>query len=420
MILVAIAGIGGFARQHHRELLNLEKAGVVRLVAACDPGLPTLGSLVEEFAFAARGVDLYEDFALMLDEKAGRLGLVILCTPIHTHAQLHALCVARGIPCYLEKPPTLDPEELESMIGRDEAAEKSTQVGFNYLAQASRIQLKRRILDDEFGSLQCVSFVGLWQRAHSYYQRNNWAGCLQRGEALLLDSCCGNAMAHHIHNLLFFAGGEDVMHWAGPRRVESELYRANAIEGADTVFARGQLDNDVEFRIAASHACRENVTREILSFDKAVIEVTMTEITIRYYDGAVQTLDAGPVSLGANIRAYLDYVKGTRKRPLTRLSECRPFVALNALLYVAAGGIAAVLPPCRQTETSNDGLSIVEIIEGIEDFCGRFVGTPRFPSECSLPWGISGGEASINHIGNLRKVITRISQSRENLETVQT
>jgi predicted dehydrogenase len=403
-IRCAVAGIGGFGGSHHSSLHILEQEGLFKVIATCDPRAATLEAEKERNRFSQRGVKVYEAFDAMLADHAASVDLVTLATPIQLHAPMHKACVERGIACYLEKPPTLDPVELEGMIAVDAAATHATQVGFNYIYQPFRHALKARIAGGEFGKLLRVSFHGMWPRMQSYYTRNGWAGRLLIGDQILLDSCCGNAMAHHLHNILFFAGIEDPVAWGTPASVDAELYRANPIEGTDTVFTRGVLTNGVEFRIATSHACgAEHTGREILTCEKAEIEIdpTAKTLTIRHCDGRVEKTSVDPATLYDNFVLYAQYMRGEVPRPATLLADTRGFVALNGLLYLAAGGITTVEAPHAAIHPSSDGTSTIHQIAGIEAIAKRMIETGEFPSEQSLPWAKPGGSATADQLGDL-------------------
>jgi predicted dehydrogenase len=390
-------------------MLSLESEGRTKVLATCDPRADALRNICEKFQFAERGVHVYTGFEELLAQHGGQLDLINVSTPIRLHAPMHAGCVARGIPCYLEKPPTLDPDELRVMIGRDFRARKATQVGFIYIAQPERIELKRQIIAGTFGRLLRVSFQGLGMRSHAYYSRNNWAGRLAIGDDLVLDSCCGNAMAHHIHNILFFAGTSELMNWAAPAWVESELYRANAIESADTIFARGELENGVEFRVAATHACQGSLCQETLTFEKGEIRILPWERTeFRHFGECQETREICGVSLADNLGIYFDYLEGKRSRPLTLLSDCRPMVDLNALFYIAASKITSVKEPHRLTMELEQSSTKAEVITGIEDACRDFVQEARFPSDAGLGWAVRGGRADIGHLKDLRQSLDTI------------
>ncbi len=126
---------------------------------------------------------------------------------------------------------TLDPVEFACMITNEAKARYRTQVGFHFVYLSDRLDLKRRIVAGEFGCLKRVSFTGLVRRSLGYYARNQWAGRLMLGNAMVLDSCFGNAFAHNLNNLLFYAGTHGLNQWAQPREVRATLLRANNIQG---------------------------------------------------------------------------------------------------------------------------------------------------------------------------------------------
>lgn len=412
---IGIIGTGGFASSHHGAIQALESGEECRLICACDPDPERLSDARERWGFDRRGVRVYRDYREMLDAERESLDVVTVPTPIPLHAEMHAACVKRGLACYLEKPPTLDPEELERMIAVDRKAKKATQVAFNFIVEEPRQALKRRLLAGEFGPLRRVSFLGVWPRATSYFARNAWAGRLLGPDGrLILDSCIGNAMAHFIHNVLFWAGTGDLFDWAEPESVEAALYRAHPIEGFDTVFLRAGCGGNVELRIAATHACRgasHHVER--VECEKAAITyVTGSRYRIEWRNGAPD--EEGEADrrnlLQENFRAYFAYVRGKADRPLTRLSDARPFVHLNALAYPASGEIAAVGGDSLNRAPAPEG-EFIEIV-GVEDACERFVASGEFPREQGRPWAASrAGMARLEDLSRLPDLVRRMAEA---------
>jgi predicted dehydrogenase len=331
------------------------------------------------------------------------------------HGEQHRACVKHGIACYLEKPPTLDPQELEAMITVETGARFATQVGFNYISQAWRQGLKRRVQAGEFGALRRVAFKGLWRRSQTYYARNRWAGKLVLGDAIVLDSCCGNAMAHYLHNLLFYAGTDGLMAWAAPKFVQAELYRANPIEGADTIFARGILEDDIEFSIAASHACEPTFTHaELIQCERAEIEIPQEgSFTIRHLDGRMESGSTDHRGLRDNLQEYCAYLAGNGKGIATTLQNCRPFVHLNALLYIAAGHIETVYPAHASLRRVADDVRDTFCIPGIEALCEQFIRTGQFPSQSDLPWGGLGAGATRDALHQLPQALEKIGNHQK-------
>jgi predicted dehydrogenase len=333
-----------------------------------------------------REVRIYSDFDELIEREAQRIELVSIATPIPQHAPMHAACVARGLAVYLEKPPSLDPEVLSSMLDLDRDARHQTLVGFNFILEPARRRLKQRLLAGEFGRLRSVAFRALWPRAASYYQRARWAGrLLDDTGALLLDSCLGNATAHFSHNLLFWAGARVLDVWARPDEVEAQLYRGHDIEGADTFFVRGRTVEGVEFRIAVSHVGsalpeqRETVVCEHAS----ILYDAYGSAEIRWANGNVEPVERAPFApLGANYLDYLAYLAGETPRPHTTLGDSVPFVQLNALCYLSSRRIFDFPPELvvRTPATNAHRPSHFVTVRGLELATRDFVRTGEFPN----------------------------------------
>jgi predicted dehydrogenase len=309
----------------------------------------------------------------MLDALSGELDVLTVPAPVPLHAPIHKAAVERDIACYLEKPPTLFWRELDEMLTVEKNAKFTTNVGFNFIVETARQNLKKRILEGEFGKLHCVSFLGHWPRPKSYFTRSPWAGKIALDGRLVLDSCIGNAMAHYIHNVLFWAGTRGLFDWASVAGIEAELYRAHDIENYDTVLTRGKFENGVEFRIAATHAAKPpQYQREEIHCEKAHLTyVPGDEWKIEWRDGRSETgkADRGDL-LVRNFAAYFDYLNGKVPRPLTTLQYSKPFVHLTNLVYIAAQTIEQVDE--EFTISHDDWVAI----GGIEDRMHQFIGRP--------------------------------------------
>jgi predicted dehydrogenase len=324
----------------------------------------------------------------MLLREAERLDVVVVPTPIALHLDMHQACLEAGVACYLEKPPTLAYTELEQMIERDVTAAKKTFVGFNYISEPTRLQLKERIVRGEFGSVLRGSLVAMWRRPQGYFRRNNWGGRLRQDGRLLLDSCFGNAMAHFVHNMLFWVGEKSVYSWGMVDQVCAELYRANDIEGADTFFVEAHA-GEVPLRFAVTHACAcKDYNVETLECERATIRFRVGgEAEIDWQDGRHETIPLPPYLVPyENHLDYFRYLRGECVRPTTTLKDCRSFVYLNDLVHISSTTIEN-LPPEKLTlephDHPEDGLCVA--IKGIEDDVERFIECGIWPGERS--WG---------------------------------
>lgn len=410
LLRVGIIGLGGYAGAHHRSLLALEAQHQARLVCTCDPRAETFAAFQEAHEFSRRGVKVFTDYRVMLDACGHELDMLVVPTPIPLHAEMHRAGVERGIAVYLEKPPTLDHRELEQMIATDRAAKKSTLVGFNFIIERARLTLKQRILNGDFGPLRETHLLAQWPRPATYFTRNNWAGRLLGPDgSVILDSCFGNAMAHFVHNLLFWAGSSQLMTWGQLKTVKAELYRAHAIEGADAFFVEARTTEDVVMRFALSHACAdESVNVETLVCEKASIHYNVGhQAEVRWNDGRIESVLLDPFdALIENHLDYYRYLRGETSRPATTLADSRPFVMLNNLVYISSGVITALPSDDIQSViNAKDGGSYLSV-EGLATALADFLSVGRWPG-VSRGWR-TGTPASLVTPADLPRFISSL------------
>lgn len=384
-IRIGIIGMGGFAGAHHGTVAQLEARGDAKLVCTCDPRIRDFAQQQELWRLADRGVRVFEDYRAMLEACHRELDMVVIPTPIQLHAEMHAAAAALGLPTYLEKPPTLDHVELEQMIATDARLPKASLVGFNFIVEKPRLALKERILAGEFGAVQGATLTGLWPRPTSYFTRNEWAGRLMMNDRIVLDSCLGNALAHFVHNVLFWAGRGDLFSWAKIAAVRAELFRAHAIEGADTFFVEADSTAGVTMRFAISHACSGASSQtEVVLCERATLRYVVGQLTeIRWADGRIDRIPPEPFDgLRENHLEYYRYLRGEAPRPATTLADTRPFTMLNDLAHVSSGIIAPIpwdrVTAVRDEKEQKDYLDVAGLTATQENFIWRGV----WPSAC--------------------------------------
>ena len=377
-IRIGIVGMGGFAASHHHAIARLEDRGVAQLICTCDPQLDSFIGEQTAWRLATRGVRVFHDYRTMLEACHRDLDVVVLPTPIQLHAEMHAAVTSFGLPTYLEKPPTLDYAELDRMIGADARARKATQVGFNFIIEKLRLTLKERLLNGEFGAIRGATLNARWPRPASYFHRNNWAGRLLIDDKVVLDSCFGNAMGHFVHNLLFWTGTGELFSWAQIAAVRAELYRAHAIEGADTFLVETDTTAGITMRFALSHVGSGPSTHsEIVLCDKATLRYTVGgAIDIRWLDGRTETYQLEPYDpLMENHLHFFRYLRGEISRPATTLAESRPLVTLNDLAYISSGRItpipASKIAAVRDEKEQKDYISVTDMKPVFDNFLVR-------------------------------------------------
>ncbi len=411
-IRIGIIGLGGYANTHHHAVLRLEAQNEARLVCTCDPIISASEKL--SLNLSNRGVAFFDHYRSMLQAYAHKLDLIVIPTPLALHAEMHRACVEAGIPCYLEKPPTLDESELEHMIETDCSAKKKTLVGFNYIIEPARLAIKQRMLAGEFGAIQSSSFLGFWRRPNTYFQRNNWSGRLLIGNQLVLDSCFGNALSHFVHNLLFWVGDRSLISWGTTTEVRARLYRAHAIEGADTFFVEA-LVSGVQLRLVVSHACRESeVNTETVVCERATILYEAGNAgEIIWNDGRQEAVNVDPFD--TPIMNHLDhyrYLRGETERPSITLEDCRSFVHLNGLTYISSETIENVAPEHITLEHDN-GSADVPIIADLINHGQRFLSQGIWPNLGIRQLACRPGTAKPSDLTRLREVLAEMTSSSE-------
>lgn len=384
-IRTGILGMGGFAATHHQAVMTLEERGQARLTCTCDPNPDAFQTEQRAWHFARRGVRVFSHHGPLLEACRDQLDLLVVPTPIPLHAEMHRAGIAAGLAVYLEKPPTLDHIELEEMIAQDQRAKKATFVGFNFIIEKPRLALKIRLLAGEFGRLREVHLTGRWPRPTSYFTRNRWAGRLVGDDGrIILDSCLGNAMAHFVHNVLFWAGSGSLMSWAGLEGVQAELYRAHAIEGADTFFVQATTPERVQLKIAISHACLDSITpAETVVCERAVLRYAVGQAAeVQWQDGRVERLGLPPFdTLVDNHLEYYRYLRGEIDRPATTLVDSRAFVALNDLAYVSSQKIVTLAADQVRSQRNEQDQKNYFVINNLANTQDAFIHQGIWPSE---------------------------------------
>ncbi|KAA9089627.1 DUF6807 family protein [Microbacterium radiodurans] len=225
---IALVGVHGYGAVH---LANLRRLGDrVRLIAVADPVPPAAGELPDRTRVFG---DLTGLLAAADRGDIDRIDVVIVATPLHTHAALAATVLARGIDLYLEKPPVVSSSDFAALSDAAAASGARVQVGFQSLGSLALPALAADRFD--IGAIQAVGAVGLWARDAAYWKRSRWAGRRELDGVAVVDGVVTNPLAHATATALAIAGA------TGARdvtQVTTDLYRANEIEGDDTSLVR--------------------------------------------------------------------------------------------------------------------------------------------------------------------------------------
>lgn len=287
-LVIGLIGVTGYGQVHLEQILKLHHSGRVRLGAVTVHGQS--GNKAPPRELEGLEIPVYSDYNDMLIAHNGQLDLCCIPTPIHWHGVMSADCMRAGAHVLVEKPLAGSLEECRMLSVVQEETGRIAAVGFQNVYDPSSLQIKEQLLAGVIGPIHRMAAFGLSPRSVKYYERNDWAGRLSLDNRPVLDSPANNAMAHHLQWLLFI-GGPSLEESLIPTEIEAELYRANSIEGPDTVNLRLETNGGIDVRFTVSHASDIKVETQV------VIEGTQGTLVwrqngnaeLRHNDGRVKT-----------------------------------------------------------------------------------------------------------------------------------
>ena len=206
---VVLAGLHGHGRSHLAAVEALSRRSGIRLAGVCDPVPPSA-----EDAARLRDVVVTTRLDDLLDEV--RPDVTIICTPIHTHAELARQALARGSHLLLEKPPTPTYDDFEALLADVDASGLTCQVGFQSLGSPAVDRIRELVRSGAVGEVVGIGAEGAWVRERAYYDRGRWAGRRSLDGVPVVDGVLTNPLAHSVSAALLHRRQRDP--GRGPRR----------------------------------------------------------------------------------------------------------------------------------------------------------------------------------------------------------
>jgi predicted dehydrogenase len=372
-VSVALVGLHGHGRWHLQNLDRLRRAGVpVRLAGICDTRPPTADErgLLGEVPVAARLDDLLD---------AVRPDVTIVCTPIHTHADLTLAATSAGSHVLLEKPPTSTLAGFERLASGVAATGRACQVAFQSLASRALPHVRGLIADGVVGEVVGIGAAGAWQRDESYYTRGPWAGRRTLDGVAVVDGALTNPFAHAVVTALALDGetGEQPS-----RDLRVELFRANPIEADDTSCLRLVTTRGTTLTVAAT-LCAERDAEPYL-----VVHGTRGRIRLEYRTGRVRVEAGGRVTASAHagtdlLENLVAHVRDAAVPLLVPLAATRAFMRVLEAVRLAPEPVE-IPPRYRRLDASGPRPRLV--VPGIDAAVARSAQSLALLSELDLPW----------------------------------
>lgn len=374
---VALVGVHGFGTHHLRNLARLQAAGVVELVAVADPLPPAPGAVPDA---AAVFPGLTELLAATPD-----LELIIVATPIQTHAPLGLAALTTDADLYLEKPPVASLADFNTLCEAARESGRSVQIGFQSLGSHALQAVEKLLASGAIGTLQGISATGRWVRDRAYYKRSRWAGKRSIDGVNVVDGVATNPLAHAVATALRIAGARTT---ADVASVETDLYRANDIESDDTSVIRIRTATGLPVTCALTICATESVEPYVTlqgSQGQAVFHYTEDRLTVRTATGETEQV-FGREDLTENLLAH----RREGKELISPLLDSGAFMLVLEAIRTAP---TPALIDSAYVKWEGDGDAAHAVVVGIEEALERATQEHATFSELGLSWALPAGGA---------------------------
>ncbi|MEU0391750.1 Gfo/Idh/MocA family oxidoreductase [Streptomyces sp. NPDC006208] len=376
---VVLAGARGHGGWHLHNIRRLERLGLVRLAGVCEPA----PLAADDFD----GIDAMEqssDLDALLASTGARIA--VICTPIQTHTELALTAARRGVHLLLEKPPAPSYAEFGRLTAGIAAAGVACQIGFQSLGSHAMASIRSLLADGAVGEVLGVGGAGAWVRDESYFGRSPWAGRRRMNGVDVVDGALTNPLAHAVATALALAGSPNAEDVA---EIETELFRANAIEADDTSCVRVTTTGGNRIAVAAT-LCAETAAEPYV-----IVHGTGGRITFWYKQDRMllQRAGHGPVESVHGRTDLLENLVGH----LTHGTELlAPPAATGAFMRVVEAVRTAPEPvelPASVWRSLPGGVSAGavaprRVVTGVDGFVVACAENLSLYSELGAPWAL--------------------------------
>ena len=370
---IALVGVHGFGERHLANLARLEAAGALELVAVADPNPPEPGKL-------AGSVAVFPTLDALLADGPGA-DVVILATPIQTHAPLAMAALAAGVDVYVEKPPAASLARFQDMLAAAEASGGRVQVGFQSLGSTALPAIRELVAAGTIGDVLGLSATGQWLRTKGYFKRSRWAGKRNLGGVDVVDGVATNALAHAVATGLHLAGAHTL---ADVASVEADLYRAHHTESDDTSVLR------VRTATGTTLLCALTLCAPTQLDPSVTIHGTRGEITLFYTrDEVVISTPEGEERQQHTRTDLLENLLAARATGVPLLSSLADTGAFTAVLEAIRTAPDPQAIPDAHLTWEGEGDDAHPVVHDIAGLIDRAAKSQATFAELGVPWARS-------------------------------
>ena len=283
---VAIVGVGGFAGHHRTFVTAVVEKGLIDHVAQVAPPFDQENLADDVAELRQRGVAIYSSLRELLAARRGDLDLITIPTGIPLHRAMTVACLEAGVNVLVEKPAAGSIQDVDAMIAARQRSGKVCAVAYQHVYQDMARTVKEWVCRGLLGTVKGFRAFGCWPRPPEYYSRNSWAGELALGDTWVLDGPQNNALSHAV-NFMLYVGSATPRQSLTPAAVQAELYRANPIRAADSVFMRVTTAEGPQVYFSVSHCTDRNVNPQfVLEAERATVTIDyMDDLVVEWSDG---------------------------------------------------------------------------------------------------------------------------------------
>ena len=302
----------------------------------------------------------------------GSVDVVVIAAPIAEHVRLAELALTGGADVLLEKPPVAAFDDFTRLLAAERRTGRVVQVGFQSLGSHGL----KRLREDAFGigNIVKVTAMGAWSRTVGYWNRSPWAGRRSLHGQPVVDGVVTNPLAHATATALAVIGCREAEDVAA---VDTDLYRANAIDSDDTSVVRIQTTSGMTVTCAFT-LCASTQEAPVVyvegSRGRAAYAYTEDKVDIEL-DGQTRTVRVGRDNLLENLLAF--------RRGEASLSSPWPVRARSCAFWMRSPRPAS---PYGSTREGSRGLGRVRTADRWSPMWSRRSERPWSPGKPSRSW----------------------------------
>jgi predicted dehydrogenase len=250
-------------------------------VALCEPKRSL------RILFSKLGFRTYSSLEQAMEKGVSPIG-VLIATPTRFHAALTETVLKKGIPVFVEKPLTLDPERSLALMTLAEDSGVLAQVGFVLRYIASFQRLRELVANRSLGSVLRYEATMLGNVITKRLPPDNWQGDFVRGGGVL------NEYGPHLIDLCHFVFGR-VAQIDKAQKAHVHSTKADDCVSVDWTHENGVIGHlHIDW---CDPTQRKSVCEFRVSFEKANLRVDNSAVELSWRNGVALPEEAEQLSL---------------------------------------------------------------------------------------------------------------------------